>query len=224
MLSGCLGALQRGDLGEIQLASVAVKSRQFKFTPQAQLYASRAIPAEVLASLPEELRPREFDADEILPGKLWLGSVESAQHSSRLRKHGIKFIFTCADRCVLVAGERGMASWTSGVVDHALLDVQDLPSVDLYRHFESAIAWLERAMLRGPVLVHCVQGVSRSATIVVAYLMAKQHYSLDRALELVKQKRPVVSPNYGFLAQLSRYEHALATKAAAADKDKTKGG
>ncbi|KAH9249523.1 hypothetical protein BASA81_012696 [Batrachochytrium salamandrivorans] len=211
MLNGCLGAPPPRDLGEIQLASVAVKSRQFKFTPQAQQYAASAVSAAVLASLPEQLRPREFDADEILPGKLWLGSVESAQHSARLRKHGIKFIFTCADRCVLLAGERGLANWKSGVVDHALLDVQDLPSVDLSRHFDSVINWLERAMLRGPVLVHCVQGVSRSATFVVAYLIAKQHYSLDQALELVKRKRPVANPNYGFLAQLSRYEHTLSS-------------
>ena len=54
----------------------------------------------------------------------------------------------------------------------------------------------------GAVLVHCYHGVSRSASIVLAYLMKSRDIDLDEALAIVTQKRPIVCPNDGFLMQL----------------------
>lgn len=49
--------------------------------------------------------------------------------------------------------------------------------------------------------MHCVQGVSRSATLVIAYLMIKHHMTVQDALRLVRSKREIC-PNPGFLQQL----------------------
>lgn len=77
-------------------------------------------------------------------------------------------------------------------------------------HFEEAFAFIEEARVRGDrVLVHCVQGISRSATVVVAYLMWHKRISLNRALEHVKRCRPVVNPNPGFRALLAELEVRL---------------
>lgn len=43
--------------------------------------------------------------------------------------------------------------------------------------------------------------------MVLAYLIKEKKMSLDEALKLVTSKRPVVSPNPGFLAQLRQLEH-----------------
>lgn len=59
------------------------------------------------------------------------------------------------------------------------------------------------------VLVHCVAGVSRSATVVIAYLMKYTHMSLRNAFNYCYGLRPVVRPNNGFMAQLISYEQQL---------------
>jgi atypical dual specificity phosphatase len=61
----------------------------------------------------------------------------------------------------------------------------------------------------GHVLVHCVAGVSRSATICLAYLTKYHCRSLRDAYHLMCSKRPMVRPNIGFWRQLINYEQIL---------------
>ena len=56
------------------------------------------------------------------------------------------------------------------------------------------------------VLVHCQFGVSRSASIVLAYLMKYHDFSLTQALDHVRQRRPIIDPNPGFRRQLATWE------------------
>ena len=48
--------------------------------------------------------------------------------------------------------------------------------------------------------------VSRSATLVLAYLMKTKKWPLARAIEEVKSKRPIICPNEGFINQLQLFE------------------
>ncbi|CAJ0566131.1 unnamed protein product, partial [Mesorhabditis spiculigera] len=59
------------------------------------------------------------------------------------------------------------------------------------------------------VLVHCVAGVSRSASIVLAYLTKYHCRSLRDAYHLMKMKRPLVRPNLGFWRQLIAFEQNI---------------
>jgi hypothetical protein len=54
----------------------------------------------------------------------------------------------------------------------------------------------------GRVLVHCSQGVSRSATLAIAYLMWKQAACYDDVFQAVKAARGVTNPNIGFICQV----------------------
>ena len=61
----------------------------------------------------------------------------------------------------------------------------------------------------GKVLVHCYAGISRSATVCLAYLMQTQRLTLDKAFTLLKSHRSKVNPNLNFMTQLAEFERTL---------------
>lgn len=62
------------------------------------------------------------------------------------------------------------------------------------------------------MLVHCFAGVSRSATIVIAYLMQEHGLAYRDALAFVKQKRNHIHPNEGFKRQLQSFQRELGSR------------
>uniref|UniRef100_A0A3P9H4E8 Dual specificity phosphatase 16 n=1 Tax=Oryzias latipes TaxID=8090 RepID=A0A3P9H4E8_ORYLA len=84
---------------------------------------------------------------------------------------------------------------------------------------EKILPWLDRSVefierakaSNGRVLVHCLAGISRSATIAIAYIMKRMDLSLDEAYRFVKEKRPTISPNFNFLGQLLDFEKKIKT-------------
>ncbi len=71
------------------------------------------------------------------------------------------------------------------------------------------------------VLVHCHAGVSRSTTVVVAFLMKTKRWPYKKALNYVKQRRYIVDPNFGFVEQLRKFEESLGLSSPAAAENKT---
>lgn len=82
---------------------------------------------------------------------------------------------------------------------------------------EKILPWLDRSLdfiekakaCNSRVLVHCLAGISRSATIAIAYIMKRRDLSLDEAYRFVKEKRPTISPNFNFLGQLLDFERRI---------------
>jgi len=72
---------------------------------------------------------------------------------------------------------------------------------------EKIVQFIDSAIEHGGcALVHCAAGISRSSTVVLAYLVAKQHMSLFDAFRHIKTKRIVVWPNLGFMRVLIEWE------------------
>jgi len=87
------------------------------------------------------------------------------------------------------------------------IPVEDRVDVDMMQHLEGALQFIEETRLRGEkILVHCHAGRSRSATVILAYLVKFYNYSLFGALEFLQQCKPDVDPNLGFMRQLLAYE------------------
>jgi hypothetical protein len=84
----------------------------------------------------------------------------------------------------------------------------DDPNFDLSPFFFEASEMLERIVLerKGRALVHCAAGISRSATVLIAFLMKVTGCSRDDVLSLVCSRRRWASPNPGFMNQLTLWE------------------
>ncbi|KAI0644631.1 protein-tyrosine phosphatase-like protein [Trametes meyenii] len=90
-------------------------------------------------------------------------------------------------------------------IAHLCVPVEDNADANLLDFLDCAVRWIHDALAGGAgarVLVHCVWGMSRSATVVAAYLVAARKMALADALVHVRARRPIVRPNAGFMQQL----------------------
>ena len=88
------------------------------------------------------------------------------------------------------------------------IEIDDGWYQNISQYFQSTFDFIEQN-IAGGIYVHCHAGVSRSATIVIAYIMQKQRISFNEAYQLVKSKRPCISPNLDFMGALSSFEKEL---------------
>jgi protein-tyrosine phosphatase len=87
------------------------------------------------------------------------------------------------------------------------IDVLDLPSQNIRKHFDQAIEFIDSALRsKGNILVHCSAGISRSPTLVLAYMMKKNHWTLEEAFDKMRKLRQIVDPNVSFIVQLKEWE------------------
>ncbi|XP_078664265.1 uncharacterized protein LOC144907274 [Branchiostoma floridae x Branchiostoma belcheri] len=90
------------------------------------------------------------------------------------------------------------------------IPVNDNYAERIFPWFDKIIEFID--MVResnGCVVVHCMAGVSRSATACIAFVMKHLNLSSDDAYRYVKDKRPSISPNFNFLGQLLEFEKLL---------------
>lgn len=143
----------------------------------------------------------EFLPNCIIPG-LFLGGVSAARDKYGLKRLGIDHVLTVAEIDPLYDGE--FVYKTVRIDDHA--------DQNISAFFEECRLFIAEGIQSGGVLVHCAAGVSRSATIVIMYVMSSQHKTFDEAFDIVRDKRPIICPNSGFRDQLRLYEQELLKK------------
>lgn len=86
----------------------------------------------------------------------------------------------------------------------------DSTHTDLAKHFDEVGEMIEEIHRNGgKTLIHCVAGVSRSATLCLAYLLKYGQMNLKDAFLHVKSIRPQIRPNSAFVQQLRSYEERL---------------
>ncbi|ELR16194.1 dual specificity phosphatase, catalytic domain containing protein [Acanthamoeba castellanii str. Neff] len=102
--------------------------------------------------------------------------------------------------------------------------LQDADTSDLLSRLPECIAFIEEALQAGSgVLVHCQGGISRSAAVVVGFLVhSNRDLSANEALALLHQSRPTARPRPAFLEQVEAYRRSLLATASAQPPPTTK--
>ncbi|XP_041644904.1 dual specificity protein phosphatase 13-like [Cheilinus undulatus] len=159
----------------------------------------------ILDSCALELTP----VDEVWPN-LYIGNVAVAQNRKRLQKLGITHVLNAAHS---KQGSIGDQSFYGNTCVYFGIPAEDSDHFDLSLYFKPAADFIHKALRSkdGKVLVHCIMGMSRSATLVLVYLMLRQRLPLRDALRRVVQKRAIY-PNRNFLSLLLRLDEQLAFK------------
>ncbi|KAM3957293.1 uncharacterized protein ACR2FA_008720 [Aphomia sociella] len=136
---------------------------------------------------------------QIIPG-LYLSNARAAADQSVLRHLNITHVLT------VEAHRLPKSTFINSNISTLFIRAYDTPQTNLLSYFPMANAFIEEGLQKGNVLVHCHFGVSRSATIVIAYLMEKYKLTFDQAYSYVRQRRRFINPNPGFVNQLKEYQ------------------
>eukprot|EP00667_Euglena_gracilis_P006763 EG_transcript_6825 len=132
---------------------------------------------------------------------LFIGSLRTAQEQRVYDDLQINRVITCGLGMSITLGE-GM--------DQLLLALADTVDANLSGHLQKGIDYIADAKAKNEkVLVHCFAGLSRSASLVCAYLMRENRWTFEQSLDFVRAARPNVCPNEGFVKQLQLFEKQL---------------
>jgi len=137
---------------------------------------------------------------EIIPNFLYISSYNATKNKALLEKNKITHIINCAaDFCENVFESENKYTYLSFYLkDHVLENIECI--------FYECIKFIDNVKEKGGrVLVHCIQGISRSVTLVMAYLIYKNKITYDKAFNIVQSKREISSPNFGFSIQLQNF-------------------
>ena len=147
-------------------------------------------------------KPFGFQAeiDQITP-KIYLGNEEAQKKKAVLKALGVTHI--------LVIG-RGLYQLHKNDFTYENFEIDDCIEENIGQFFDQAFDFIEAA--DGRVFVHCGAGISRSGSIVIAYIMRKEGKSYEEAVSFVRERRSSVKPNDGFVKQLIDYGEKFKNK------------
>merc|ERR1712110_366077 len=98
---------------------------------------------------------------------------------------------------------------TALLKDYKFVEIADNCKSNIQLYFNDCIDFINKNIKNGKVLVHCDAGISRSATIVIAYLMKTNNWSWREACDFVQERRSCIAPNFSFIGQLLNFESTM---------------
>ncbi|GFW35887.1 dual specificity protein phosphatase 14 [Trichonephila clavipes] len=131
---------------------------------------------------------------------LFIASARSVTDAA-IQQKGI----TCVINCSMTT-----PTYCTSNIKYIPIMVEDNEKSDIRRYFEEVLNIIKEEYEEGgKTLVYCVAGISRSATLCIAYLMKHNNMTLRNAFRHLKSRRRIIRPNNGFFRQLIDFERSL---------------
>ena len=160
-----------------------------------------------MSNYPPMSLPPFYRLDHIV-NNVWIGDWNDSVTPQKLIINNIKAIVTLNSE--FIHGYLDEFMYRELGIAHIRIDIQDSRKADITPHLNSILRFISDANRENiNVLVHCSAGISRSASVVIAYLIAAFGLDYDRALAHTRAIRPIVRPNSSFEKQLRAFEAAL---------------
>jgi dual specificity phosphatase 12 len=143
----------------------------------------------------------QSSVDQIIPN-LWVGNIYSAHNNDFLKNNNIKLIINCTPN----------KEFTDLKLHKIRIPVEDDLKIEsnkkLLAYGIQAIPLIKQVLDDNMgVLVHCMAGIQRSASIVSLYLMKYYGFNLEESINYIKSRRPITFyNNINFLTALKVYE------------------
>jgi len=140
---------------------------------------------------------------EILPNKLYLGSLYDVENINWLLENNITDIISLASDIDFI-GLTNLLEKNN--INHHIFKIYDDSNENISELFLTLFKIIDSANI---ICVYCSFGISRSPTVIIAYLMYKHKMFLDDATKFVLKSRNCIFPNDNFLMQLFKFEKEL---------------
>ena len=133
---------------------------------------------------------------------IYLGNAKNANNIEDIINFRITYVLNCA----LEVHDKNLPKH----IKYCHIKLVDTPQTDIIPFLEKAVDFIELARKnKKKILIHCKLGISRSPSILIAYLVKYMNFTTMKALDFIKSKRKQIQPNPGFLVQLSAYERKI---------------
>ena len=141
-----------------------------------------------------------FEANSIIDG-VFLGNIHSVYDHEQLQQIGITHI---------ISAIAGFEPPFPENYNYLVVDALDSENSCIGESFEPCCQFIKEAIVNnGKVLIHCMAGRSRSASIVGAYLIKEFGMNTDRAIAAMQNRRSIVQPNSAFVNQLKDFYNEM---------------
>lgn len=153
-----------------------------------------------------QIAPRRNDVCHCVVPGLWLGGCTALNdNGEELRKRKVTHVVS-----IVSADARRLPDFVRKHL-HLRVDDREEAGADLAAHFPTICRFLDaaRAEPDGVAYVHCGAGISRAPTSVASYLVWKLQVPPASALRMIKNVRPQIRPNVGFVTQLKLWHQEM---------------
>ena len=158
---------------------------------------------------------------QVLP-RIYLGDREDATTEATLQKHKIGFVISLLSEDLT---KDELKIYQRNRIKRLYIEIVDSRTARISSHFKRVLHHMEMYISaknnhNRNILVHCHAGISRSATIVIAYVMNHCGLPAESAERNVRLFRDIINPNPGFCIQLLKFEQELLKQKRSLDDEK----
>ena len=138
---------------------------------------------------------QDEDSMHYILDNIYLGDVLAAENETYLKSFNISVVINCAYEHI--SEYEDLKAYELKLTDH-------YPQ-QLFPIFEEAYEIIKNYNEKNKIFIHCMSGVSRSASLVIFYIMKEKKWDYDKSFEFVQKIRTFINPNSDFVNQLKEY-------------------